>query len=453
MSNQRDSELGRLLRELDDAPPSDTGLEARIWARIDEKTWRDRVWHTRSHRAPLIAAAALAVAALLAIVVLFGVPGASRKAAPATASAAVISARMAAAMSSFRTLSGTMTQTDSAGSVTGIFTTDSVGDYSLRYAARPPQAAGAIPVAETYDARRHILLDTYREPDGRLASYKWDQSWPYEDPTGAPGGAGAPFSAGDAWLVRVALADDDPSLTVHETVFGGRPAWRVTLGHFLGHNGESLVVDQQTGFLVGTSIPAQNGWLGYSISLTDLRVDQPLPADIFATVPPSGSRLNVTRAGFYCRLDQVASRVGFRPFTPASIPAGYRLTEVATDGRWPGEFLGWSEPDVNDPHRTEFLRYRDGFNAFAVQIASMRGEPASEACASMRASLRALLPSFLAVQVQSLTRGPFAARSAHTWFDDNGANLIVVGDRYVAFISGALTRQQLYATAEALRQH
>ena len=49
MSNQRDSELGRLLRELDDAPPSDTGLEARIWARIDEKTWRDRVWQ---HLAP-----------------------------------------------------------------------------------------------------------------------------------------------------------------------------------------------------------------------------------------------------------------------------------------------------------------------------------------------------------------------------------------------------------------
>jgi len=50
-----------------------------------------------------------------------------------------------------------------------------------------------------------------------------------------------------------------------------------------------------------------------------------------------------------------------------------------------------------------------------------------------------------------LARGPFAGETAQTWLDGCGANLIVVGDRYTAFITGALTRAELYPLAEGLR--
>jgi len=154
-------------------------------------------------------------------------------------------------------------------------------------------------------------------------------------------------------------------------------------------------------------------------------------------------------ADYFCRLDEVATRVGFRPFVATSTPRGYRLFEVATDQRSAGDYVGgcscWNIG--HEPHLTEFLHYRGrGMAAFTLQVAAVRRAERPSLLRNLKP-----LPGY-AGESETLTRGPFAGGSATTWFDRNGANLIVVGERYVAFITGTLTRQQLYRVAEALRQ-
>jgi hypothetical protein len=186
------------------------------------------------------------------------------------------------------------------------------------------------------------------------------------------------------------------------------------------------------------------------LTLTDLRVDEPLPRDAFRAVPPPGAHLyRAVAADYYCRLEDVAARVGFRPLTPspASVPAGFRLREVATTDRGPLWLHGWCEPDSRMPHRNQFLRYRRGLDSFTIQIALRRGAPrrlitADDGIAALAAGT---------AQRRVLARGPFAGETAQTWLDGCGANLIVVGDRYTAFITGALTRAELYPLAEGLR--
>lgn len=372
---------------------------------------------------------------------------------------AAVAQEMGAAMSSWHTLSATMGGWGPVGlSLTGTFMCDAAGDYSKRWFETPGEAQRTqltTLLSDVYDARRHVLLSTYRETDGGLKSDSFDDLWPYEDPMAGPGWATG-FAPGQVWWVRAALAEGDPGFQVSETVFDGRPAWRVAYDRNPDVEGESIVIDRETGFLVAYETPEQEDGSypeGVVSSLTGLRVDEALPADAFRAVPPPGARLERVASGdFYCRLDAVAYRAGFRPFTPAAaaVPSGYRLSEVATDGRCPFELVGgWCEPQEQGAHRTEFLRYRNGFNSFTIQIASMRGQSRSE----MRSSLKPL-PGWgdVAAEKRMLLRGSFAGCTAQTWLNSFGANLIVVGDRYVAYLTGSLTRPQLYALAEGLRQ-
>lgn len=135
-----------------------------------------------------------------------------------------------------------------------------------------------------YDAERHRLLDTYRRPDGGLECNLWDDAWPFEEPMGAPGGGG--FRVGEVWRVRAALAEGDPAFSVEETLFDGRPAWLVVDHHGERADGgipviDRLVIDRQSGFPVAFGAPGpQEGGDGdapYTLTLTDLRADEPLP--------------------------------------------------------------------------------------------------------------------------------------------------------------------------------
>jgi hypothetical protein len=58
----------------------------------------------------------------------------------------------------------------------------------------------------------------------------------------------------------------------------------------------------------------------------------------------------------------------------------------------------------------------------------------------------------IARERRKLQKGAFAGRTACTWFDNKGANLVVVGLRFAAYVTGSLTRQELYSLAEGLRQ-
>jgi len=461
MKEYRDEQLGELVSRLDDSPSPASGFEARVWARIDGEMVRAPAAEARDGRAhrrrPLLFAAG-AVAAFVAAAVLFGLPGVGDETGPVPVSAAVVSARMTAAMSSYRTLQGTMTTSGSEVAVNGgTFTTDAAGDFSLRFDADAHAAAAAEkvsrPLVLTYNARRHVAMDTYVEPNGRRVSYRWDESLPYEG-IGVPGWT-HPYPPGYAWLVRAALADGDPQITVDDTVFDGRPAWKVSLPstrYFGGLAGMSFVVDSRSGFLVQWTWPPDpaNPDSGGTSSLTDLRTDQPLSAGAFSVAVPPGAKLvRQERNRYYCTLAQVPARVGFRPFLPSYPPPGYKLSDVATDPRSPGDFMGWQGPDpgTHYPHTEAFLRYCHGADSFTVHVYSIARIPRSEVAGYSRG-----LTGFPAYGSSLLRKGAFAGFKAQTWFSLYGANLLVVGKTYVAYISGGLTRREIYDVAGSLRQ-
>lgn len=410
----------------------------------------------------MVALLAAAVAVTLAASACGG-SAPSTGASPAAPDPSLVAAEMAAAMSSLSTLHATTSYEASNGRAgRGTFMCDAAGSYSiasddLRATAEAQRTDTAWPLSSTYDSGRHRLMDTYRRPGGRLDCVVFDDAWPFEEPMGAPGGGG--FRVGEVWRVRAALAEADPAVSVEETLFEGRPAWRMVDHHGERADGEipvidRLVIDRQTGFPVAFEAPGPKDGVGgdaaYRLTLTDLRVDEPLPRGAFRAAPPPGARLyHVVAADYYCRLGEVAARVGFRPLTPsrASVPADFRLREVATTDRGPMWLRGWCEPDSREPHRDQFLRYRRGLDSFTIQIAVRRGVPRrlitdSPGIAALAAGTG---------QRRVLARGPFAGETAHTWLDDRGANLIVVGERYTAFITGALTRAELYELAEGLR--
>lgn len=409
-------------------------------------------------------AALVTIVALLTVVAGCGSPRAQSTPTDGPSSGlhdpAAVAAGMAAAMSSVTSLSGTTYDRLDGGTVTGTFACDAAGSYGSVVDDDPAEARRTgvnQPVASFYEAHRHRIMFTYRRPDGRLDCDVWDDAWPYEDPMGVPNSGGA-CQLGDVWYVRAALAEDAPGFALKLIEFDGRPAWRVTYDFNDQVEGEALVIDRQTGFPVAFEVRGSqadtdepSGYTGYSSSLIDLRVNEELPADAFAAEPPAGSRLaQLTERDYYCRLGEVADRVGYAPFVPApdALPAGYRLREVATSDRTPGDFFGWSEPDGRFPHRAQFLRYRHGLNSFTVQVSTLLGaaerrEVAGEIDSPSRGDLPAERP---------LAGGAFAGRRAHTWLNGCGANLMVYDDRYAVFITGALTRAQLYQVAEGLVQ-
>jgi ribosomal protein S13 len=457
MKEYRDQTLGGLLSQIDETPPPAPGFDEGVWRRIDTQAAAPATaqWSLAScQRRRLLVVAVAVVAAAAVAVALFGVPGAGRRTGPAVVSAAEVSARMKAAMSSYRTLQATMTTTRAGRSERSTFIQDARGDYTVRHdLSTYPQsgAAGAVPLSETYNARRHVEIDTYVvEPNGHTTSYKWSQAPPSEGRAGAT-------SPGCAWLVRAALAEGDPSVTVTDTSLDGRAAWRVVLPRdkrFGYLAGMSFVVDQQSGFLVQwTWPPTPNQPIpdsGGTATLSDLRVDGPLPTGAFSVaVPPDAKLVSLERNRYYCTLKQVPSRVGFRPFVPSYLPSGYRLSDVATDPRTVFDFLGWNGPDpgTHDPHTEEFLSYRHGADRFTVHVVSIAGYPRRQVMHTLRT-----LITYPAYRDMRLHSGVFARRAALTWFDYNGANLIVAGRTYVAYISGSLTRQDLHKVAGSLRQ-
>ena len=409
---------------------------------------------THRRRRLLLAAAAIVVgAAAVGAAVLFGVPGSNHVIGPAPVDAAVVSARMAAAMSSYRTLEATVTDRGPGTSLRRYtLVADTYGDVALRFHQADHPKGGSAPLAWVYNARRHIELDTYVEPNGRVTAYEWDQATPYQ---GDGAASDAPlYEPGWAWLVRAALADGDPAVTVTTIRFDGRPAWKVTLPQakrFTWFAGMSFVVDARSGFLVQWTWPLNEiAGSGSTATVSDLRIDEPLPKDAFSVAPPRGARLeSVERNGYYCTLAQVSRRVGFQPFLPTWVPRGFALAAVATDPRGPGDFPDWTGPDpgTHDRHTEEFLCYRRGADSFTVHVVALGHDRRS-----VVDWLDRVIPHQPVYAEQRVSTGAFVGAAAQTWFDYNGANLIAVGDTYVAFVSGSLTRLELSEVAGSLEQ-
>lgn len=394
----------------------------------------------------------LILALTLFLALLSGCSSSDSKTASHPEQSAAVEQTTAPPAPSFATLSATLTDRSADGTTLSraTFACDADGNWSLRPQSGAQEEGTGQTLSVVYNARHHRLVETFREPSGRLVSYVSDDVWPNEEPLAG----GGQLWLGEAWVVRAAALEGDPPLAVEEVVADGRAAWRVVFERLSGpYEDVSLTVDQKTGLPLAWSVPLQEvGFAdgGYSGSLTDLRLDERLPPGTFSAEPPPGARvIRSLKAEFFCELDDVAARVDFRPFLPApsTIPDGYRLADVATDGRSAFQFFSWDERDPRSRHLTEFLRYRRaGLDSFTLQVVVLAKNEGDAVKDELEHS------AHIAQQSRRLTAGAFAGRTAHTWFDRNGANLVVVGRRYAAFIAGTLPRQQLYSLAEALRQ-
>ena len=415
----------------------------------------------KGRRLPLAAAAALAACAAAALV-LFGLPGATKQTGPAAATAAQVAARMAVAMRSFTTLQGqisTAVGRDLTPHPLGRVVADSRGDFRIDYEkVLPPEFDNASqPVARIFNASRHTLLDTWRDADGRLAGIEWAQCPPgagFGDETYA-----GTMQPGLAWMVRAALADGDPGIVVKTATFEGRPAWSATFpqsGSFGFIDGATVVVDQETGLVLQlktTGDPDKDPSLNSGgpppsvTTLSQIRVDPRVDGDTFSVTAPQEIQLTVARGDYYCTLDQAAARVGYAPFLPSFVPEGFTLADVATD---PREFGPESPSDAapgGGAHHELFLSFRHGFDAFSIKIAPLTAAEKRDA-----QDRYAYLKQSPAYRSDVLRGGRFAEQTAQTWFDLNGANLLVLGDGYGALISGSLTRQELLDVAGSLQQ-
>jgi len=145
--------------------------------------------------------------------------------------------------------------------------------------------------------------------------------------------------------------------------------------------------------------------------------------------------------------------VGYEPLIPGSLPPGYQLKDVATSPQQARDWAGREglDPSTQDPHESVHLRYRRDCDSFSLDLFSLRpsrapgGIDAGEVAGYLEG-----VDQLIAYRAVELEGGPFAGKKAATWFDANGANLLVYDDDYLVLISGALTRQELIDVAQSL---
>jgi outer membrane lipoprotein-sorting protein len=446
---ERDRELGQVL--LSAAPPEgrpDFG-EAVI-GRFERELRRAR---RRRARARLLAVAAAAVVIVTLVIFLALPPG--KVAGPPQALAAQVAGRMAAAPHSVTTLQGRFTSFISdwgASSVSGSFMADAHGNFrseeTIKHAAG---VSGPTSQVLIYNAKTHTKL-IYSREEGRLTGHV-ERGFP-PGVISADAGFAAFAAQGYASDVRAALDSGDPPATIKETTFDGRRAWRVVFPTDKGagfFKGIRVTVDQETGVLLQYVHEGESpGDAGYRFTLSKLRVDEEIPPDAFATQAPAGALITERTARSYCTLRQVAERVGYQPLVPTSLPGGYHLADVATYRRPGGAadlFQGpyWSVTDAA-PHNEVFLRYRAGLSVFSIQVAPVLGS------SPLRGAVKTV-ERWSTSRSTVLKAGPFAGRTALTWFWGLGASLLVFDDQFGVLIAGDLTRQELIGLAQSLQTY
>ena len=95
--------------------------------------------------------------------------------------------------------------------------------------------------------------------------------------------------------------------------------------------------------------------------------------------------------------------------------------------------------------REVFLRYRAGLGVFSIQVAPVLGSSPQRAVKA--------LEHWSTTRKTTLEAGPFAGKTAWTWFWFQGASLFVFSDAYGVLIVGDLTRHELIGLAQSLQPY
>jgi hypothetical protein len=253
----------------------------------------------------------------------------------------------------------------------------------------------------------------------------------------------------------------DAGVAVGDTTYQGRPAWHVTVAPSKGVPGWYAIVDKEYGITLAVQSPskARTGLIAFHV--TDLRVNEPLPAGTFAIRPSyeTAMRMADRRGGTLVvkkmELTPGAPKVHSYPATvgglaesgaelvPAAVPRGYRLSEVARHTR--------ATPPV--------LVYRRGMSAFVVESSPRTpgqvGLPAGSVPARIATFDRATWPGLWSDEYAEFVRikgGALNGAPAMLYAGVGGpASLYAWTDSQEANVNGDLTRSQLLAVAGSLR--
>ena len=363
----RDEAVGAALRELETPEHGASfqrGLRALLADERARRLRRARVrWGVR-----VAAAAALAAIVMLAT----GIPRTSRTphlAGPAPATAAVVKAKLRAALTSLRNLSGVVVS-DGPGAndhERWQFVLDAAGDFRLE----GPGPGEVIVYDATTGVARSALRSAslgggplfYAERDG-VAPGPPDQgppTWILPEQLGA--------------FVRAALAARDPR--VREVTYEGRQAWQLDVDVApnaivpeLSGDRLLITVDRESGMPVRV-VELRRGAVLRTLRIEQLAVDRDLPAGTFDLRFPADAEVMRSDDGFRrVSLDEVGSAVGYRPLVPSWLPEGYRLAEVAV-----ARETAPTGTDAGNPQSRMVvsLCYRRGLDRFLVTT-RLRGD-------------------------------------------------------------------------------
>jgi hypothetical protein len=363
----RDEWLGELLRELE-VPQHGPEFQGEFRRRVHEER---RASRRRGTTRWLVRVAVVAAVAAVAIAVV-GLPRGGESplpGGPQAASAALVKARVRAALTTLRSLSGTLIATGPHENDGGRwrFALDAAGDLRLE-GPKPGDV-------ETYDARTGAVRSAQHS-----ASLGGDTLF-YAERTGvAPG---PPDQGPPSWVlpeqygafVRAALADTPSS--VAQTTYDGRAAWQLeadttpnAIVPDLSGDHLAITVDRGTGMPVRI-VESKHGAILRELRIESLAINANLPAHTFSLAFPAGAVVMRSDDGFRrVSLDRVAAAIGYRPLVPTWVPDGYRLAEVAIarDAGATGKEGG------NPPSRMVVsLSYRRGLDQFLVTT-RLRGD-------------------------------------------------------------------------------
>lgn len=480
--NDERRDLSDLLGSYGGAPDHLPGFEARLLAGLDEAD-RDmgRARHGWFHlprrprlfveRRPFLATAvAAAMVAVVAALVLVGLPGVSRVTGPEPVSAAAVIQKALDAISSGETLQADITERYvTSVSYPGPVVEDAVvhgrllarSDGSMRVTQtgelpgpedpRPtePIASGPLPFDPglrdwAYDASRGVVCDYYESS---------------ESPRFCTGILrGMPLGPPDIWanfqgdLTATALAlQAGKAATVDTTAYDGRPAWVVTMSGSLALRspGEvySVTVDQETCLPVRVQAIDGTGIVQFDYALHDVRVDEPIPDAAFSFSPPQGTTVTHDDAGFRrLPLERIAAKPGYELLLPARLPGGYVQKWSAFAPR-----ATTANGEISGTYIVE-VQYMRGFDTLTVTTRRV-ADPA--AAANVDPIEPDITWADLVHKDVTLAAGAFEGVSAQLVVAPRITvpHLYAVKDGILVTVAGSASAKELIAIAESLQPY
>jgi hypothetical protein len=337
-----------------------------------------------------------------------------------TATAADVRQAVEHALGSIDRIGGVLVVRESSGETRWRFTLDADGDFSARALAQP--------VTFAYSAAEGVErnLDT-----GNLT-----------ERTGvAPG---PPDSQSSAWMVQRGLGSvvgalAAPGGEVEEVQYGGRDAWLLRT-HTQNGETREVTVDRATGVPVRDVI-RRGGRVAFEWRIDDLSVGGDPPATLAGR---GGDDVTRWDNGFRrVASDDVEATVGYAPYLPSTLPAGFSLAEIAVAAH--------SRPTGNEQHQNPPSRdvvsalARRGLDTVVVTTRRVGADPGAWSDPVAMGDLSR------APRVVRLGRGPLAGARVELVVDPNAPlHLWGIANGLVFTVTGDVEPDELVQIAEGL---